>query len=418
VSSTYDTGGVSSTCDTDDAGDRLDWLWTGFFVATLVLGAVISALSADGSTGFRLLPLLGVAVLLVLDRVCGRLAPDPETLGRAGLAVALVWYVASVTLLILLVEVYPPFSLAVYGFVPRIFTRLPLVPAVVAAALVLPAMILGQGGVSAAADARTWYASLGSGALSILIGVFITAIARQSAQRREALAALTAAQAEVAQQAHRAGVAEERARLAREIHDTLAQGLVSVLTQVEAAERALARDPAAGAHHLDLAREAARAALDDARRSVQALRPASLQEAPSLPAAIERVAGRWSEQSGVPVEVSVTGSSRPLAPEVEVTLLRAAQEGLANVSRHARASRATVTLSYDGDEVAVDVDDDGTGFDPVAARAPRDGGGFGIEALRQRARALGGSAHVESEPGRGATLVLRVPAHPAEEVVG
>jgi signal transduction histidine kinase len=152
---------------------------------------------------------------------------------------------------------------------------------------------------------------------------------------------------------------------------------------------------------------------------VQALRPASLQEASSLPAAIERVAGRWSEQSGVPAEVSVTGSRRPLAPEVEVTLLRAAQEGLANVARHAGATRATVTLSYDGDEVAVDVDDDGSGFDPaVLASAPAaGGGGFGIEALRERARALGGSAHVESEPGRGATLVLRVPAHPAQEVV-
>lgn len=289
----------------------------------------------------------------------------------------------------------------------------------VAAALVLPVLIIGQGGLSAAAYASTWYASVGSGVLSVLIGLFIHAIARQSEQRRQAMEALTAAQAEVAAQARRAGVAEERARLAREIHDTLAQGLVSVLTQVEAAERALARDPAAGAHHLDLAREAARAALDDARRSVQALRPASLQEAPSLPAALERVAARWSGQTGVRATVSVTGVRRPLAPEVEVTLLRTVQEGLANVARHARATRATVTLSYEGDEVAVDVDDDGTGFDPAVLPVPekaRDGG-FGIEALRQRARALGGSAHVESEPGRGATLVLRVPAHPAEEVV-
>ena len=334
------------------------------------------------------------------------------------LVVAFGWYAASMGLLVLLLEPYPQFGIAVYGFVATIFTLLPVQLAIPAGVAVVPVLLIGQGGLSVALEADTWYSSLGSGLLALVVGLFMTGVARQSAQRRLAVEALTAAQAEVAAQAHRAGVAEERARLAREIHDTLAQGLVSVLTQIEAAERARGAD--AGAHHLDLARDAARAALDDARRSVQALRPASLQEAPSLPAAIERVAGRWSEHSGVPAQVSVTGASRPLAPEVEVTLLRAAQEGLANVARHAGATRATVTLSYDGDEVAVDVDDDGAGFDPAALAAAgrgRDGGGFGIEALRQRARALGGSAHVESEPGRGATLVLRVPAHPAEEVV-
>ena len=406
----------------DRLWERLEWLWTGFYAATLATGAVLGSLSDGGSFARRMLPLLGAATLLGLERLCSRLVPaDPDLATRRQIAIGLAWYGVSLALLVPLVETFPPFALAVYGFVPKIFSLLPLVASIPAAALVVPVLILGQSGLSAAEDADTWYASLGSGVLSVLVGLFIYVIAGQSEQRRRALAELTAAQAEAEQQARRAGAAEERSRLAREIHDTLAQGLISVLTQVEAAERALGRDGGSGrtdtAHHLDLAREAARAALDDARRSVQALRPPSLQEAPSLPAAIDRVAQRWSGQSGVRVEVSVVGRDRPLAPEVEVTLLRAAQEGLANVARHAGATRATVTLSYDGDEVAVDVDDDGVGFDPAVPRRRADGAGFGIEALRQRAAALGGTAHVESEPGRGATLVLRVPAHPAEEVV-
>jgi hypothetical protein len=194
-----------------DAGDRLNWLWIGFFAATLGTGAVFGALSADGSAGFRLLPLLGAAALLALDRACGRLVPDPEALSRRQWAVVLTWYVGSLALLIPLVATYPPFGLAVYGFLPRVFIRLPLVAAVVAAALVVPALIVGQGGLSAAASAETWYASVGSGVLSVVIGVFIAAIVRQSDQRREALAALTAAQAEVA--ARGGGRGRRRGRL-------------------------------------------------------------------------------------------------------------------------------------------------------------------------------------------------------------
>ena len=401
-----------------DAWERLGWLWSAFYATTLVIGAFFSALYADGPVWHRLLPVAGAVALFALSSAATRQIPDADYPGTRDIVLAFGWYAVSIVLLVLLLEPYPQFGIVVYGFVATVFTLLPVHLAVPAAVVVVPVLLIGQGGLSVALDADTWYSALGSGLLAVVVGLFMNGVARQSLQRRMAVEALTAAQTEVAEQAHRAGVAEERARLAREIHDTLAQGLVSVLTQIEAAERGRGE---AAAHHLDLARDAARAALDDARRSVQALRPASLQEAPSLPAAIERVAARWSEHSGVPAGVSVTGTSRPLAPEVEVTLLRAAQEGLANVARHAGASRATVTLSYDGDEVAVDVDDDGTGFDPAelaGAGRPRDGGGFGIEALRQRARALGGSAHVESEPGRGATLVLRVPAHPAEEVVG
>ncbi len=400
----------------DDVWDRLGWLWGAFYGLMLAVAATLSATSLEGSAARRLVPVAGAVALLVLERVADRLVGPGDVVGRRALAIGLGWYAGSLALLVPLVQTSDFFGLALYGFLPRVFALLPERTGVAAAVAVVPVLLVGQGGTSVLSEPDAWASAVGSGVLSVVIGYFIFRIARQSAERRQALADLTAAQAEAQQQARRAGAAEERARLAREIHDTLAQGLVSVLTQLEAADNTLAREPAAAGRHLDLARQAARAALADARRSVQALRPPTLQEAASLPAAIERIAQRWSAESGVPATVSVVGADIPLAPEVEVTLLRAAQEGLANVARHARAGRATVTLSYDGDEVAVDVDDDGVGFRPDALPARDDGAGFGIEALRQRAAALGGTAHVESEPGRGSTLVLRVPAHPAVEV--
>ncbi len=141
---------------------------------------------------------------------------------------------------------------------------------------------------------------------------------------------------------------------------------------------------------------------------MHALSPAPL-DGSRLPEALEDVAQRWSDVNAVPVHVTTTGGSRPLHPEVEVTLLRAAQEGLANVARHARASRVGVTLSFSGDEVMLDVRDDGVGFDDAAAS-----GGFGFEAMRQRVQRLAGDLAIESEPGGGTAISVRVPAIPAE----
>jgi signal transduction histidine kinase len=118
------------------------------------------------------------------------------------------------------------------------------------------------------------------------------------------------------------------------------------------------------------------------------------------------VAGRWSELQGIEVKVTTTGTTRPMRPETEVALLRAAQEALANVARHAAATRVGVTLSYLEHEVALDVRDDGRGFDP----ARLGGNGFGLVAMRQRIEALSGTVQVESEPGAGTGISARVPA--------
>ncbi len=208
------------------------------------------------------------------------------------------------------------------------------------------------------------------------------------------------------EKARQGGVAEERARLAREIHDTLAQGFVSVLTQLEAAEGALSRPPSEVAERVRRAKEMARFSLGEARRSVQALRPVALDAAP-LPDAVERVVRRWSDDTGIDASVEIAGAPVPLPPGVEVTLLRAAQEALANVGRHAGARSVKVSLSFRDDAAVLVVRDDGRGFDPRATGAP--GGGFGLEALRQRAREAGGSLEVESRVGTGTTMTVRLP---------
>lgn len=213
--------------------------------------------------------------------------------------------------------------------------------------------------------------------------------------------------AQLLTQAREAGVLDERQRMAREIHDTLAQGLTGIVTQLEAARQA-ADDAAAWRRHLDNATALARESLREARRSVQALRAEALDTA-RLPDVLTDLARRWSEVHGIAAEVTTTGEPRPLHPEVEMTLLRTAQEALANVAKHAGASRVGLTLSYMGDVVALDVRDDGAGFDPSQVR-PTGEGGFGLVAMRQRVQRLAGSLEVESEPGSGTAISASVPA--------
>ncbi|MET7748216.1 sensor histidine kinase [Micromonospora sp. NPDC005367] len=212
-------------------------------------------------------------------------------------------------------------------------------------------------------------------------------------------------------QAREAGVLEERQRMAREIHDTLAQGLTGIITQLEAAEQSRDRSDA-WRRHVDNALALARESLTEARRSVRAVRPRQLETA-RLPDALAELGGRWSSLHGVRAEIATTGTPRSLHPEIEVTLLRAAQEALANVARHASATRVGLTLSYMTDVVTLDVRDDGIGFDPDIRPAPRQADcGYGLTAMRQRVTGVGGELTVESEPGGGTAVSASVPALP------
>ncbi len=148
----------------------------------------------------------------------------------------------------------------------------------------------------------------------------------------------------------------------------------------------------------------ARDSLQEARRSVQAIRPGPL-EGSRLPDAIAQVVSRWSHVADVEVEVHTIGEPQPLHPDVEVTLLRATQEALANVAKHAEATRVGVTLSFLGRAVVLDVRDDGVGFD---ADVPAGDGHYGLSAMRQRVADVNGVMEVESAPGEGTAIAVTI----------
>jgi signal transduction histidine kinase len=250
-------------------------------------------------------------------------------------------------------------------------------------------------------------------------------VSEQSEERRQALARLEAAleenaglHAQLLAQAREAGILDERQRMAREIHDTIAQGLTGIITQLEAADQARDR-PADHARHLANAERLARDSLTEARRSVEASQPAAL-ESRTLPDALRAAAAEWSELNETPVEVTVTGEPIALHPDIEAALLRTAQEALANVAKHAGATRAGLTLSFMGDVVSLDVRDDGRGFAVPEPGAPATAGsgGFGLIGMRQRIARVAGSLAIESAPGGGTAISARVPAIAAGSSAG
>ena len=230
-------------------------------------------------------------------------------------------------------------------------------------------------------------------------------------ERKRLIDELESTRSKLATSERQAGVLQERERLAREIHDTLAQGFTSIVMHHEAAGAALPNIPGPAGKHLDQAHQTARESLAETRRLVWNLTPQALDRA-SLTEALDQVAKRWSEDGEEAASVVVTGTVRPLHPSVEVTVLRATQEALSNVRKHADARQVDVTISYMDDELVLDVHDDGIGFDTDGTgKEQSDGsaGGFGLVAMRQRIEQLDGTLLVESGTAHGTTLVVNLP---------
>jgi signal transduction histidine kinase len=240
-------------------------------------------------------------------------------------------------------------------------------------------------------------------AISLLLGLWITGILEESHRRAELIAELERARDDLAAAEHARGVLAERERLAHEIHDTLAQGFTSILALAQAIEVSLDRSPDRVREQLALLERTARENLAEARALVAALGPVDLHEAP-LAEAVRRVATRFGEEVGVRAEVDVVGEPRALPSNSEVVLLRATQEALANVRRHAGADRVSVRLSYDEPTgAALEVRDDGRGFDPL------DVDGYGLRGMRARVEQVGGDLDVDTGLGRGTTIRVRIP---------
>lgn len=237
-------------------------------------------------------------------------------------------------------------------------------------------------------------------------------IVRESSERARLITQLTEArddlvslQESLAESQREAGVASERARLARDIHDTLAQGFSSILLLARAG---LPRSNGNDRALFDQISQTAQENLDESRRVVLALTPGALEGA-GLPAAIGRQLERLQEQTAVRTGLRADGDPATLSTTVEVALLRFVQGALANVRTHSGATHVHVTITYEPEEVRVDVVDDGRGFDPATAGPRPDGSGFGLRAMRERLAELGGQLMIESAPGEGTALVATIP---------
>ena len=391
-----------------DAWDRLGWLWHGLFTATLAMPTLIAVVDPDLDVRSKV-TVVGLAAVLLLAHWLV-VVRHPQWWEKRTRVLGAYWILPCV-LVSLLATQHDSFTITLYGLYPLMIMTLGwwgMVPLVGLTALM--GIALGGWGSGQAYLVNL----LASAGLSALIAAFVSAISRQSEQRRAALAELAATRAELAEASRQSGVVAERERLARELHDTVAQGFISVVTQLESAEQSLESGDPAGVTQARAsvlkARQTARTSLEELRRSVRALRP-DLLESASLTQALAELVRRWSADTGVAAELRSTGDPMPLHPDAELALLRSAQEALSNVGRHAQASRVVVTLSYLGDVVSLDVDDDGVGFTADGATAGlRADGGFGLIGMRERLTAAGGDLAVESTPGHGTTIAASVPA--------
>ncbi|MFJ1614832.1 sensor histidine kinase [Streptomyces sp. NPDC087228] len=423
-----DTGDAATTTTTGPT-TAAQW-WERFFrygpYGLLGLGTAVSAVTAPlimSRSDVHVAAALAPAAL-VLQLWWGRVRQSVPPKSRA----AQFYFVARTALALGLTECNPFFSMfAVLGYFDagRLLPHRAVRAGLLATAVIMAGSQSGSG--LPPADLMNWVAFGVLFALHATLTMVFAQIGDREAEQTRAqvdtIAELESANARLEQalaenaglhaqllvQAREAGVADERRRLAAEIHDTLAQGLTGIIAQLQVVTSVAGTDPALARQHLDRAAALARHSLGEARRSVHDLVPAALEH-DDLPGALKKTVAGWGEHQGIRAEFTVTGTVEPVHDEIAATLLRIAEEALANAGRHAGASRVGITLSFMGDELTLDVRDDGRGFDPAALPPySRGAGGFGLGGMRARAERVAGTVEVETEPGRGTAVCARVP---------
>jgi signal transduction histidine kinase len=393
---------AAAVAKSEDVWQRAVLGWHLAFAVFALIAGVLVALE-DLPVARRAGALALIAALSAWYVLTGRRAihAGPSTrIGRLYIWVAMPVVVATVAMT-------PASTVLLFGLYPQVWTVLPTRQAIAASAgltVVVNAVIVVRVGLSPESfGIAVMFLVLGI-LMSTLLGLWITKIIEQSRERAELVRRLEATQAELAAVSHEAGVLAERERLARDLHDTLAQGFTSTLLLLQAAKAALDRDGGqadACRDHLAHAEQAARENLAEVRSLVAALTPPALDGA-TLPAALERLTSRLGRELDVTATMNVHGTHRALPPNLEVALLRATQEALANVRKHSGARRVGVDLRYGDERVALSVSDDGCGFDPHAAPF-----GFGLPGLRNRVAALGGTVQLFTDPG--VTVLVDLP---------
>ncbi|MWB99144.1 sensor histidine kinase [Agromyces seonyuensis] len=388
-------------------------LRAGLHVLVVGLTAFVGARALLSGSYDTVAVLVCAAVFLATYVAGGLVVGGAPLSGRFG---GLVWLAAVTLEWVVLVWLIPD---AAYLAFPLFFLDLHLLGgrtgiAAVAATAVVSVIALGlHGGWTVGGVVGP----LIGAAVAVMIGLGYQALAREAAERERLLAELAAARGRLAATEREAGILAERARLAREIHDTVAQGLSSIQLLLHAAERADPDGP--GVEHVRLARETAAAGLADTRRFIRELTPPNLDD-DGLGGALRRLAAtHWAPQ-GLAVHVRVSDAV-PLPMHLQAALLRIAQGAIANVVQHAEATNAEIVLTVEGDRVRFVVADDGRGFETGAAADASSAGrtdSFGLQAARERIEQLGGTLQVDSAPGRGTTVAVELALDPVGPAAG
>jgi signal transduction histidine kinase len=382
------------------AWERTFWLWDVYFA--VVYGSVLVSLLADRdtTTARRLLAIAALSTMAVLYAVVGR--PLIRTGDRGWRSTA--FMTAVVGLFAGAVVCASSVAFMLFAICPLAFLAAPVGPAValvVAANLMSPTVALLRDGLTAGLLTHLAPISAVSMAFAVWLGIWIGQVVRQSEERADLIGQLEHSRAEVARLSHRAGIAAERARLAGEIHDTLAQGFTSIITLLQAAGPD--QDRSRAEERIALAVRTARENLAESRAMVAALAPSQLDTG-SLEQSISRQVRRLAEETSIVASYRTTGSVRVLPMPTEVVLLRAVQEALSNVRKHAKAQQVAVALDYAEHRVRLTVHDDGQGFDTAS---PSDG--YGLRGMRAGAEQVSGILTVHSGLRVGTTIELEVP---------
>jgi len=344
---------------------------------------------------------LGGAALLLAVYVARPLLPQRSWWPTAWLVVVLLLWVA-------LTLAAPSFA---WTAVPLAFAALEVLAFPYALSVVVLMTVVVSSGWLRIADGFDPTVVAGPIGMALVTVLAYRALEQESRAQQRLLDELGAAQEDLAVAQHRSGALAERTRLSREIHDSVGQGLSSINLLLNAAEQDWDRRPDLARSHVRTAASSARSGLDEVRRVVRDLAPADLEGADpvdALPAALARVAAQAAPSTEVEVEVRVHGAPTAVPVDVATAIVRTARGALANVVEHAAARHAVLSLTYNPDEVFLDVRDDGVGIDP---RRRRTAGlrGRGLRGIADRAEGLGGRATVETAPGEGTTVSVSFP---------
>jgi signal transduction histidine kinase len=381
-----------------DGGERG---WDGYFAVVLVGGLIMTQVAESAPESSRLTAAAALLAMVAWFLLLGRRAIyGADVPGWVSLT-----YLAGLVPLLAVAE----YNMSVTAFMlaalcPHCFMATSSRRAIAfVVALSLPQVVIAFAKDAPANDLAIVSAiAVLSIAFSVAFGTWIMRIIDQSAERADLITQLERTRAELAAANREAGMLAERARLASEIHDTIAQGFTSIVMLAQAAESVIGSDPDLARKQLGLIASTGRQNLAEARAVVAGLTPVPLASG-TLADALARLTEQTGLELGLAASFSMDGAPRSLGTGTEVVLLRVCQEALSNVRKHACAQGARVLLSYGERCVCLEVADDGLGFDAAQVRE-----GYGLRGMRARVAEIGGRLAVRSAPGAGTTVSAEV----------